>query len=167
MTPLSCRGFDYIRAPRRDAHTIAAVLIRLPIHTAPAWKLDASGRYMQPRPLRVIVADDERDTVTTLTLLLNEDGHDAIGVHHGAQVLDAVDEFDPDVVLLDIAMPDMSGYEVAKEIRRKYGEVRPLLIAISGRYKKASDRMLAEIVGFDHHVAKPYDPQALLALLKY
>ena len=115
--------------------------------------------------MRVIVADDERDTVETLKLLLSDEGHEVLGLERGTEVLGAVDEFNPDAVLLDIAMPDMSGYEVAKEIRRRYGEVRPLLIAISGRYKKEPDKMLAELAGFDHHVAKPYDPNALLALL--
>jgi two-component system CheB/CheR fusion protein len=127
---------------------------------------NAIGRYLEPRALRVIVVDDEPDTVSTLTLLLSDEGHDVVGLHRGAEVLGAVEEFDPDAVLLDIAMPDMSGYEIAKEIRRKYGEVRPLLIAISGRYKKASDKLLAEIVGFNHHLSKPYDPNELLNLLR-
>ena len=149
------------------APRIRAVLrASLPLFSAPKWSLDASGRYLEPRPLRVIVADDEHDAVSTLTALLNDEGHDVVGLQSGAQVMSAVDTFDPDVVMLDIAMPGMSGFEVAKEIRRKYGEIRPLLIAITGRYKKASDRMLAEIVGFNHHVVKPYDPNALLALLR-
>jgi DNA-binding response OmpR family regulator len=116
--------------------------------------------------LRILVVDDERDTVSTLTMLLEDEGYDVRGLYRGSEVLQAVAEFDPHVVLLDIAMPDKSGYEVAKEIRRRYGEIKPRLIAISGRYKQASDRMLAEIVGFDHHVAKPYEPNALLGLLK-
>jgi DNA-binding response OmpR family regulator len=140
--------------------------VSLPLSGAPKWSLDTTGRYLEPRPLRVIVADDEPDVVSTLTALLNDEGHDVIGVESGVQVLSTVDAFDPDVVLLDIAMPGMSGFEIAKEIRRKYGEIRPLLIAITGRYKKASDRMLAEIVGFNHHVVKPYDPNELLALLR-
>lgn len=138
----------------------------IPLTCAPKWALDASGRYLEPRPLRVIVADDEADAVNMLTALLNDEGHDVIGLQGGATVLSVVDNFDPDVVLLDIAMPGMSGFEIAKEIRRKYGEVRPLLIAITGLYKKASDRMLAEIVGFNHHLVKPYDPNELLALLR-
>ena len=105
------------------------------------------------------------DSSVAAARLLAE-GHDVVGVQSGATVLSVVDNFDPDVVLLDIAMPGMSGFEIAKEIRRKYGEVRPLLIAITGLYKKASDRMLAEIVGFNHHLVKPYDPNELLALLR-
>lgn len=116
--------------------------------------------------LRIIVADDERDTVLTLVTLLRDEGHEVRGLYRGSDVLRAVEDFDPDVVLLDIAMPDMSGYEVAKEIRARYGLVKPRLIAISGRYTQGSDKVLAEIVGFNHHVAKPYEPNALLALLR-
>jgi len=81
-------------------------------------------------------------------------------------VISAVRAFDPEAVLLDIKMPGMSGYEVARSIRTRYGDARPLLVAISGHYKQGSDRVLAEIVGFDHYFAKPCDPNALLALLK-
>jgi len=102
-----------------------------------------------------------------LKLLLNDEGHDVVGLQRGAEVIATIEEFDPDAVVLDIAMPDKSGYEIAKEIRARYGEIRPLLIAVSGRYKKASDRMLGEIVGFDHYLLKPYEPKDLLALLRY
>jgi CheY-like chemotaxis protein len=137
----------------------------VPLSCAPAHASE-TGRYLGPRPLRIVVVDDEPDSVMTLTMLLNDEGHDVVGLQRGSEVLRAVEEFKPDAVLLDIAMPDMSGYEVAKEIRRRYGEARPLLIAISGRYKKASDKMLAEIVGFNHHLAKPYEPKELLSLLR-
>jgi DNA-binding response OmpR family regulator len=115
--------------------------------------------------VRVLVADDNRDAVLTLMALLDGEGHQVRGVLQGSEVLSAVRDFDPDAVLLDIKMPGVSGYEVARKIRSKYGKARPRLIAISGHYKQGSDRVLAEIVGFDDHVAKPYDPRALLALL--
>ena len=125
------------------------------------------GRYVEPRSLRVIVVDDERDSVDMLTVLLNDEGHEVRGLTKGKEVLDAVADFNPDAVLLDIAMPDASGYELAKEIRARYGEVKPMLIAISGRYKQASDKMLGQIVGFDHYLTKPYDPGMLLSLLRF
>jgi len=138
----------------------------IPLSLASPWASGAAHRHSAPRSLRVLVADDEADSVAMLKLLLNDEGHDVVGLNRGADVLAAVEEFDPDALVLDIAMPDRSGYEIAKEIRRSYGQVRPLLIAISGRYKLASDRMLAEIVGFDHHLAKPYAPTQLLELLR-
>ena len=123
-------------------------------------------RY-SPRPLRILIADDDPDSVTTLKLLLNDEGHDVIGLSKGADVMRKIEEFKPEVVVLDIAMPDVSGYELAKEIRKRYGQITPLLIAITGRYKQASDRMLGQIVGFDHYLLKPYQPGELLALLRF
>jgi DNA-binding response OmpR family regulator len=125
------------------------------------------GRLPAARSLRIIVADDEQDSVSMLKLILNDEGHDVITLDRGRDVLATIAKFDPDAVVLDIAMPDKSGYELAQEIRKRYGEVRPLLIAISGRYKKASDKMLGEIAGFDHYLLKPYEPKDLLALLRY
>ena len=120
-----------------------------------------------PRSLRIIVADDEPDSVATLKLLLNDEGHDVVALSKGSDVLRRVEDFRPDVLVLDLAMPDMSGYELAKEIRKRYGRITPLLIAITGRYKQASDRMLGQIVGFDHYLLKPYEPNELLALLRF
>ena len=123
-------------------------------------------RY-SPRSLRILIADDEPDSVTALKLLLNDKGHDVVGLSKGADVMRKIEEFKPEVVVLDIAMPDVSGYELAKEIRKRYGQITPLLIAITGRYKQASDRMLGQIVGFDHYLLKPYQPGELLALLRF
>ena len=117
-------------------------------------------------PLRVVVADDERDTVLTLMTLLEEEGYQVRGLFGGAEVSRAVRDFQPDAVLLDLSMPDKSGFQIAQEIRNSPGGELPLLIAISGRYKQGADRILSELAGFDHHVAKPYDLNALLRLLK-
>ena len=115
--------------------------------------------------LRVLVADDDKDAVASLMLLLQEEGHEVRGVYSGLAVLDKVRDFGPDVVLLDIGMPHISGYEVARALRERYASARPLLIAITG-HSKPSDRTLAQLAGFDHHFTKPYDPNALLALLR-
>lgn len=86
-------------------------------------------RQRARRALRVLVADDERDIVLTLTELPREEGHEAHGLYDGTDVMPAVRDFDPDVVLLDIAMPGMTGWEVARQIRQVCGHERPLLIA--------------------------------------
>src|SRR5687768_5499502 len=86
------------------------------------------------RPLRILVADDERDTVLTLMMLLRDEGHEVRGVYTGRQVLEAVRGFDPDVVVLDIAMPDLSGWEVARTIRTHPDGRQRTLIGISGEY---------------------------------
>jgi len=125
-----------------------------------------SGGPAASRPLRVLVVDDDKDTVISLMLLLRTEGHDAIGVGTAAAAWDSMREFDPDAVLLDIGLPDKSGYDVAREFRRWFGllERRPVIIAVTA-WNKGSDRILAQLAGFDHHVGKPYDPQALLGLL--
>jgi CheY-like chemotaxis protein len=118
------------------------------------------------RALRVLIADDERDTVLTLTELLREEGHETHGVYDGNDVMPALREFDPDVVLLDISMPGMIGWDVARKIRQVCGQQRPLLIAISGVYKEAADQILGKLAGFNYYLAKPYDPSVLMTLLR-
>jgi DNA-binding response OmpR family regulator len=114
-------------------------------------------------PLRVLVVDDDRDTVLSVRLLLECEGYDVRSAFSANGALDAVREFEPHAVLLDIGMPGMSGYEVARLVRERHGEAL-VLIALTG-WNKASDKLLAKLAGFDHHITKPYDPQAILALL--
>ena len=133
-----------------------------PSALAPGW---GEGERLAPSALRVLVVDDDRDEVLTLVALLRDEGYDARGSYNGKDVLDLVRDFDPHAVLLDIGMPDLNGYEGCRLIRGRYGSASPLLIAVTG-WKKASDLLLAELAGFDHHVAKPYDPQLLLSLLR-
>jgi len=121
--------------------------------------------YGFPRSLRIIVADDHKDTVVTLKAILDDEGHDVMGAYSGAQVLTAVSEVRPDVVILDLAMPGLDGYQIAQEIRERFGAFHPLLIAISGLYNNGRDRIMSKIAGFDHHLAKPCDPAEILALI--
>jgi DNA-binding response OmpR family regulator len=124
------------------------------------------GAQRLRRALRVLVADDEPDTVLTLIELLRQEGHEAHGVREGGAVMPAIREFDPDVVLLDISMPDMTGWDVARKVRQVCGQERPLLIAISGVYKQSADQILGKLAGFNYYLAKPYDPSVLIALLR-
>ena len=116
------------------------------------------------QPLRVLIADDDRDSALTLSTLLEIEGHEVRAVHGGQEALDTAREFRPDVVLLDIGMPKITGYEAARRLRLRYGNDCPVLIAITG-WKQASDKILASLAGFDHHVAKPYEPAQLIELL--
>lgn len=118
------------------------------------------------RRLRVLVADDERDIVEGLTLILSHEGHDVHGVYSGSEVLPAVRFYRPDAIIMDIAIPGMSGYAVAQAIRHSFTDVRrPLLIAMSGFWKEGADRMVAQQVGFDHYLLKPCDPAKIVELL--
>lgn len=115
--------------------------------------------------LRVVIVDDDPDTVASLRLLLEDAGYEVQAVTSGAQALYAVRDFGADVLLLDIGMPRMSGYEVARTLRERYGSAKPVLIAVTGR-QGSTDKSLAHNTGFDHYVEKPYDPNELLRLLQ-
>jgi DNA-binding response OmpR family regulator len=125
---------------------------------------DATRPY-PGRALRILLADDDRDATLSLSTLLKLEGYEVRHVYDGQATLQAVREFQPDVVLIDIGMPKLSGYDVARQMRERYGKEGPVLVALTG-WSKASDRILATIAGFDHHVAKPYDPVRLLELVR-
>lgn len=126
----------------------------------------SSDPSASPKRLRVLIVDDERDTVTTLSALLADEGYQVRGVYKGRDALDAMRDFDPDVVLIDLALPDMSGWEVARRIRSSYGDERHTLISITGRYKQGSDKVLGQLAGFNYAMEKPCEPQALVRLLE-
>ena len=126
----------------------------------------ASGEsFKAPRSLRVLIADDDRDTVVTLRMLLQDEGYEVRGVYTGRHVIGAILDFAPDAVILDINLPDLTGWEVARRIRERRGP-QPLLIGISGEYKKGADKVLAHISGFDHYLVKPYDPKMIFAAIE-
>lgn len=122
------------------------------------------GARGEQRPIKILIADDDRDTVLSLRLLLETERYETLGVYDAEAVFEAVREFEPDAVLLDIGMPKMTGYDVARELRRTRGNDL-LLIAVTA-WNKFSDRMAAHIAGFDHHVSKPYQPEDILQLLR-
>src|SRR5215212_9157167 len=85
--------------------------------------------------LRVLVADDERDTAVMLAAILRDEGDEVHTVLRGDEVLDVVRLFRPDALILDLNLPGMSGYAIAHEIRERYGAIAPLMIAVSGVWK--------------------------------
>jgi DNA-binding response OmpR family regulator len=123
------------------------------------------GPAQGSRRLRILVVDDERDMVSTLATVLRDEGHLVEGVHRAQAAMPAVEDFDPDVVLLDIALPDGSGYAIAEHIRRRAGSGRPMLIALTGIYKRPPHDQLSRIVGCDHFLTKPFEIDQLLTLI--
>jgi len=123
-------------------------------------------RRSAAQPLRIVVADDERDTVDTLATLLRDSGHIVYAVYSGKDVLPTVRVTRPDALIIDVAIAGMSGYAVAQEIRHSFVELRrPLLIGISGFWTQSADKLIARQVGFDHYLDKPCDPNRVLELL--
>jgi two-component system CheB/CheR fusion protein len=113
---------------------------------------------------KILVVDDNVDAADTLTLLLRNGGHDVHTAYGGRDAIQIADTLRPDVVLLDIQMPKMSGYDLVRELRRHERAPRPLLIAVSA-WGQESDKLASKQAGFDHHLTKPVDPEALLRLV--
>ena len=114
---------------------------------------------------RVLIADDNRDSAETLAELLRMEGHAVTVVHDGPGSLAVFEEFRPEVVLLDIGMPGLDGYEVARRVRASRCGSGIKLIAITG-WGQENDRQRAFAAGFDHHLTKPVDLQRLSTLLQ-
>ena len=116
--------------------------------------------------LRVLIADDDRDTTLLLAAILRDEGDEVHVALRGDEVLDVVRLFRPDALVLDVNMPGMSGYGIAREIRQRYGDLSPLLVAMSGVWTSPSDRLAGQELGFDHYLEKPCKPDELLRLLR-
>jgi signal transduction histidine kinase/CheY-like chemotaxis protein len=114
---------------------------------------------------RILLADDNRDAAESLAILLRFEGHDVELVHDGEAAMRCFEARGHDVALLDIGMPNASGYEVARHIRAQAEGKRVLLIAITG-WAQDADKLASREAGFDHHLAKPIEPDALIRLLE-
>jgi PAS domain S-box-containing protein len=114
--------------------------------------------------LRVLVVDDNADLVAMLAMFVENFGHDVRKAFDGPSALSAAVSYRPDVVLLDIGLPGMTGLDVARELRRRAETSDARLIALTG-WGQADDRRATEAAGFDAHLTKPTDPEVLEALL--
>ena len=112
---------------------------------------------------RILIVDDNADAADVLQSLLCLSGYEACVAYDGQSALATAESVQPDVVLLDIGLPDISGHEVARQLRARRGE-NLRLIAISG-WGQETDRSRSERAGFDLHLTKPVDVEQLLALL--
>ena len=122
---------------------------------------------MSPNPAvsrRILVVDDNEDSADALTVLLRLQGHLVESANDGPRALEAAERFQPDVILLDIGMPGMNGYEVCREIRQQPWGAAILLIAQTG-WGKDQDRQRTKEAGFDGHLTKPIDHERLEEIL--
>lgn len=117
-----------------------------------------------PGRLRVLVVDDVPDNAQTLAELLDLWGHDAQAVFSGPRALEVVAQFSPHVVFLDLGMPEMDGFTVARALRQRYPHL--VLVALTG-YGQERDRQRTREAGFDHHLTKPVDPDDVQQLLAH
>src|SRR5258708_33632866 len=115
------------------------------------------------RALRVIVVEDEKDSLSTLVGLLQSEGHEVRGVGSAKALWSTMPNFEPDICLIDIGLPDRSGYDIAQEMVRRYADSRPKLVAVAA-WAQSSDPVPARITRVPRPLAQPYDPTALPAL---
>ena len=141
-------------------------IVSLPIDTTAQPEPVALPARPSPRTskgLRILVADDYDDAREMLSFLLTKEGHEVVTAADGTSALASVIEFKPDVAILDIGMPGMSGYDVARALQSQDGPP-VVLVALSGLGQN-QDRAHAATAGFHHHFTKPLDVNALLTFL--
>lgn len=112
------------------------------------------------KPKRVLIADDNQDAAVSLSMLMEMQGHTVFVAFGGEQALALAEKERPDVLVLDIGMPELDGYAVARRIRQCSWGRRIKLIAATG-YGQKEDVERARRAGFDHHLLKPMDPEAI------
>ena len=145
------------------------LVVRLPLSARepekPEGREVADARQVPPSSgLRLLVVDDNQDAANSLAMLLRLQGHEVGVAHDGPAALDMVEVYRPEMVFLDIGMPGMDGYEVARRLRRQPGLESVRLAALTGWGQQEDRRRTAE-AGFDHHLVKPVEPAALEGLL--
>ncbi len=140
--------------------------VRLPILvgvTEPAPVPDAAQELPQTR--RILIVDDNSDAAVSLALLLKISGNDTYTAHDGLEALEAFERYRPEVMLLDIGLPKLSGHEVCRRIRERPGGEDVVIIALTG-WGQESDRRKSQDAGFDGHLVKPVDYGTLMDLLR-
>jgi DNA-binding response OmpR family regulator len=153
-----------LRASSEGPGRGACFTLELPLAEAPTpakeKQLAAGGLARK----RVLIVDDNEDAADSLSILLEASDSEVRIANSGREALTVFEQFDPAFVLLDIGMPDMDGYEVAREIRRRFADRHPVLIAFTG-WGQEADRIRARDAGFDHHLVKPTDLRKLKAIM--
>jgi PAS domain S-box-containing protein len=141
-------------------------IVRLPLLTGPApvETVPASRAKVTLRQRRILIVDDNVDSAQTLARLLRLEGHEAYTVHDGLEAVTATAQLRPDVVLMDLGLPSVSGFEACRRIRREPWGEGIVIFAVTG-WGQDADRRRTGDAGFDHHLVKPVDPRVLMSLI--
>jgi len=141
-------------------------VVRLPIVVEASNPHESGGAAEHPvtSSFRILVVDDNRDSADSLSEMLKMTGNDTRTAYDGQAGVDVAGEFRPDVILLDIGLPKLNGYEACRRIRNEPWGQRIVLIAVTG-WGQDEDRRRSHEAGFDRHLVKPVDPQALMTIL--
>jgi two-component system, chemotaxis family, CheB/CheR fusion protein len=154
---------DAYSALGRGTEFVVHLPLALPSESQPRSAKAKVARKTGPS-LRVLVVDDNVDSASSIAMILRIQGYDVCSAYSGEDALRTAVEFRPDIILLDIGLPIMDGYEVARRLRRKPQFKNTRLVAITG-YGQESDRWKAREVGFDQHLLKPITPKDLLDVI--
>jgi CheY-like chemotaxis protein len=154
----------HVRAHSDGAGTGSEFVVELPAVAAAAPGAGHANDLEAFPSRRILIVDDNRDSADTLGALLRTLGAIVSVVYTGRAALEALETFPADVVILDIGMPEMDGYDVARRMRSRADGAHMLLIALTG-WSQNHDKERARIAGFDHHVVKPPDIDALRELV--
>lgn len=139
--------------------------IRLPLDRKQAEKSrPAEEEPVKGSPQEILIVDDNVDAAESLRVSLELSGHNAKAVHAGIAALSALEDFQPDLVLLDIGLPDIDGYEVARRLRQRCGAACPMLVALSG-WGREEDKQRAAAAGIDAYLTKPVHPAVVARLV--
>jgi CheY-like chemotaxis protein len=114
---------------------------------------------------RILVADDNVDAAESMAALIGLHGHEVQIAHSGREALDVAARFQPDLAFLDLKMPDLDGFETARQLRATREGQRTVLVALTG-WGQAGDRQRTSAAGFDAHLVKPIDENTLLRTLE-
>ena len=132
------------------------------IHSSKDPDVSEGSKVAAVRSLRVLVVDDNRDVAGSLALVMGLMGHEVEVVHDGPSAIERLAAWEADAILLDIGMPGMNGYDVARRIREQ-GREGLMIVAVTG-WGAADDRALSEEAGIDAHLVKPVDMDRLMAV---
>ncbi len=142
-------------------------VVRLPLVVEASRPAAPAVTDESPAPkssLRILIVDDNRDSADSLGMLLRIMGNDIRTAYDGQQGVDWAGEFQPDVLLLDLGLPKLNGFEACRRIRKEAWGQRMIVIAMTG-WGQDGDRQRTHEAGFDHHLVKPVDPDTLMTML--
>jgi signal transduction histidine kinase/AmiR/NasT family two-component response regulator len=142
-------------------------VVRLPVVAAPVLGRASGERQRRAKGAsghRILIVDDNRDFADSLAAVVRHAGNEVCVTYDGLEAVGAVGTWRPDIILLDIGLPLLNGYDTARRIRDTLGKRNPLLVAITG-WGQEEDRRRSRAAGFDHHLVKPIDPAALITFL--
>ena len=140
-------------------------IVRLPLAPTKQCEPEIVFDSSQPHtPKRIVLVEDNEDSRTTLQTLLSLEGHQVTTAKDGRQGLELILRLRPDAAIVDVGLPGMNGYEVARKVREEMGRTTVRLIALTG-YGRSEDQQSAQEAGFDHHLVKPLKPEQLSRIL--